>query len=119
MKKIKHVFTETGEVRTPRKNEGYSIDNTIYIQDSDGTTVTSYHILTYEGIEEEWKPKENECYYCISSCGVIMKEMFVMPKRYPTNIDTERFNFGNCFPTEELAESALKQIKDILKGITQ
>ena len=117
MKKIIHKFTETGEVRPPRKNEGYSIDNTIYIQDSDGTTVTSYPILTYERIIEEWKPKYQDNYFYLTGIDIELKVWNDMWTN--SDADDKRYSIGNCFPTKELAEKKLKQIKDILKGVTQ
>ena len=121
MKKIKHVFTETGEVRKLQKDEyglrTYERDgvfNEILYQHSNHYYAEKFTILDYERIEEDWKPKGEEQYFYI--CG----ECRVIQDCWNNGTYENRLlEVGNCFPTKELAESKLKQIKFLLKGVTQ
>ena len=114
MKKIKHVFTETGEVRKVQRHD-YFLTDDHEIRKSDFINPSSYEypILDYERIEEEWKPKEGDKYYYITA------ELSVYWEWENHCLSEKRIKVGNCFPTKELAEEKLKQIKDILKGVTQ
>ena len=117
MKTIKHIYTEIDH-RPPKKGELYLGDyNTTSIACTDHSPCESrsHPILTYEKIEEDWKPKDGKNYYFINSTFNVSVEKCITPTQYPTNILTERFRNGNCFPTRELAEQKLKQIKEILK----
>ena len=115
MKKIIHVFTETGEGKAKDGDHIFLNENylTIAIYRGEESSAT-YKLLSYERIIEDWKPKDMEHYWIIDSDGMVIWE------NWKNNIeDRSRLRFGNCFPTKELAESKLKQIKDILKGVTQ
>jgi len=119
MKKIKHVFTETGEVRDPKPNEHFLMDeylpkSVIASWDGRGDILNSYPILTYERIIEDWKPEENSLYFSINNFLKIYEYAWKN-----SIVDNDLYESGNCFPTKELAEEKLKQIKDILKGVTQ
>jgi len=105
MKKIKHVFTETGEVRGEQHEE---LGNWVI-----KCIGNSHKIFSYERIEEDWKPKEGEYFWSITTYGELYRTLWY------ADTDMKRYTFGNCFPTKELAEEKLKQIKDILKGVTQ
>ena len=120
MKTIIHKFTETGEVREPKPNEHFLMDeylpkSVIASWDGRGDIQNSYPILTYERIEETWKPKSQDNYFYITEMFKVYNDMFVIPTHLQTNVHTERYRVGNCFPTKELAEEKLKQIKEILK----
>lgn len=125
---IIHQFTETGEVRKPKKGEYYSYD----IKDREllGKATVDFKecevpIFTYERIEKEWEPGKHENFFFITDDGLIEKEYCV-----DSDWEDRLLNYGNCFPTKELAEpyrdiielvykcspEKLKQIKDILKG---
>lgn len=58
-----------------------------------------------------WKPKYGEDYYFISSKGIITLEIW-------TNAiaDSCRYEFNNCFKTEEEAEEAINKIKEVLNN---
>ena len=107
MKKIIHQFTETGEVRKPYNNE-YILCGILPYKVFDANGWDEFPILIYERIEEDWKPKED--YYYISSEGIVIKNSWI-----EGNFDNHLYEYGNCFPTKELAEEKLKQIKEILK----
>ena len=118
MKTIIHKFTETGEVREPKPNEHFLMDeylpkSVIASWDGRGDILNSYPILTYERIIEDWKPEEGDKYYYITA------ELSVYWEWENHCLSEKRIKVGNCFPTKELAEEKLKQIKDILKGVTQ
>lgn len=54
---------------------------------------------------ERWKPEINEPYYYINHiCGV------VQDRNDNTDIDTERYNFYNCFQTREQAKAEVEKI---------
>ena len=116
MKKIIHQFTETGEVRKITDGEFYFRMGDCKSWCDYEPSKDKYRVLTYERIEEEWKLKENDIYFYIDLAHNIVLETFFNNLE---GLDEERFKIGNCFPTKELAESKLKQIKDILKGVTQ
>ena len=114
MKKIIHVFTETGEEREVQDGEYYLDEPECKNWCSYDKSIRKYPILTYERIEEDWKPKGEEQYFYI--CG----ECRVIQDCWNNGTYENRLlEVGNCFPTKELAEEKLKQIKDILKGVTQ
>ena len=110
MKKIIHQFTETGEVRVPRDNEWYynAGDNNSSICVNINTGLR-HPILTYERIEEDWKPKDGDEFYFIDVVGNLRGANYRENAHYPY------FAYGNYFATVELAEEKLKQIKEILK----
>ena len=114
MKKIIHKFTETGEGKAKEGDHIFLNENylTIAIYRGEESSAT-YKLLTYERIEEDWKPESNKVFYYIERDGEVWEGCF--------DWDEHGFMYkiGNCFPTKELAESKLKQIKDILKGVTQ
>ncbi len=63
--------------------------------------------------EERFKPKAaREVYFYISDYGEIMKAEF-----FNDYLDTERYKIGNCFQTEEQAQSAATKIRKILLGV--
>ena len=59
------------------------------------------HIKECLNIKEKWKPKKDEIFYFINTCGEIFKDVNNKFKIF-TN---------NCFKTEEEAEFRLEQIK--------
>ena len=113
MKTIKHIFTETGEMRVPDMDELYWSNIDLPCTSSGGIE-TPKRIVIYERIEEEWKPKENSLYFSINNFLKIYEYAWKN-----SIVDNDLYESGNCFPTKELAEEKLKQIKDILKGVTQ
>ena len=59
----KYIFTETGEVRFPKKDEWYFDDKSLSTRfdKADCDYIHNpYPIFTLEIIEEKWKPKEGE-----------------------------------------------------------
>ena len=119
MKKIIHQFTETGEVRRITDGEFYFRMGDCKSWCSYEPSKDTFGVLSYERIEEEWKPKSQDNYFYITEMFKVYNDMFVIPTHLQTNVHTERYRVGNCFQTKELAEEKLKQIKDILKGVTQ
>ena len=118
MKKIIHQFTETGEVRVPRDNEWYynAGDNNSSICVNINTGLR-HPILTYEKIIEDWKPTNEDYIFFINAKMEI--EDHYRAFHYTNEYLECLIKANNCFPTKELAEEKLKQIKDILKGVTQ
>ena len=53
-----------------------------------------------------WKPKDNEDYYVIFSCGDINCMAW-----YNDGFDNDRYALGNCFKTQEEAEWAVEYLK--------
>ena len=124
MKKIIHQFTETGEVRELQKDEyglrTYERDgvfNEILYQHSNHYYAEKFTILTYERIIEEWKPTNEDYIFFINAKMEI--EDHYRAFHYTNEYLECLIKANNCFPTKELAEEKLKQIKDILKGVTQ
>ena len=113
MKTIIHKFTETGEEREVQDGEYYLDEPECKNWCSYDKSIRKYPILTYERIEEDWKPKEGDEFYYIDVVGNLRGANYRENAHYPY------FAYGNYFATVELAEEKLKQIKDILKGVTQ
>ena len=63
-------------------------------------------------MNERWKPKFDEAYYCIFANGNIDKTVW---RNIPT--DNNLFERGNCFKTEEEAESAAEKVKALLLSL--
>lgn len=61
----------------------------------------------YEEPNQVWKPKRNEEYYFVTSCGNVGYDDF------NCYIDENRVNFKNAFRTEEEASKILEKIKII------
>ena len=53
-----------------------------------------------------WKPEMDEEYYRLSSDGSVMNDEWV-----GLSIDSDRFDIGNCFQTEEEAEKVVERLK--------
>lgn len=51
--------------------------------------------------KEEWRPKEGESYFLISTTGAVE----ICGWEENSFSDKERLKFGNCFPTREAAEA--------------
>ena len=68
------------------------------------------NILTdwFEEINEStrWKPEMDEEYYRLGSDGSVMNDEWV-----GLSIDSDRFDIGNCFQTEEEAEKVVEKLK--------
>ena len=68
------------------------------------------NILTdwFEEIKEQtrWKPEMDEEYYRLGSDGSVMNDEWV-----GLSIDSDRFDIGNCFQTEEEAEKVVEKLK--------
>ena len=56
-----------------------------------------------------WKPDEDDIYYLIDDDGKIISDTW-----YGYDEDIDRYNFGNCFRTEKLAERASKELRKSL-----
>lgn len=64
----------------------------------------------FEEVDERWKPEKDCIYYTVGKDGALSYDRW---DNYPLN--EERYNFGNCFRTRELAERAAEEIKALLK----
>ena len=62
-------------------------------------------------VDWKWEPKEGDDYYYIDNDGNIISDNW---DEMPT--DADRYNFGNCFRTEEEAEVMAEKVKKLLKG---
>lgn len=62
-------------------------------------------------VDWKWEPKEGDDYYYIDNDGDIISDNW---DEMPT--DADRYNFGNCFRTEEEAEVMAEKVKKLLKG---
>ena len=60
--------------------------------------------------QKAWKPKENEEYWYCDSTISVSCEIFD-----GVEVDTKRFDVGNCFLTKERAEEVAKKIRMLLK----
>jgi hypothetical protein len=60
-----------------------------------------------------WKPKDEEPYFYIS------EKMEIWEAKYCIGwwVDADRVKVGNYFRTEAQAQTALKRIKNVLKGV--
>ena len=105
MKKIIHQFTETGE-----KWEEIYMPLNKWLAQVMGSNGAVGKLLTYERIIEEWKPEENSLYFSINNFLKIYEYAWKN-----SIVDNDLYESGNCFPTKELAEEKLKQIKEVLK----
>lgn len=57
-----------------------------------------------------WRPQENEKYYFVTSCGVV-----VYTYNYDSQVDKELFDFGNCFKTEDEANQKAVEFRQLFK----
>lgn len=62
-------------------------------------------------VDWKWKPKEKDSYYYIDIDGDIMHDTWD-----DVDEDAGRYNFGNCFRTEEEAKVMAEKVKKLLKG---
>lgn len=62
-------------------------------------------------VDWKWKPKENDSYYYIDHYADIVPDTWD-----GCNVDAARYNFGNCFRTEEEAKVMAEKVKKLLKG---
>ena len=113
MKTIKHIFTETGEVKRITDGEFYFRMGDCKSWCDYEPSKDKYRVLTYKRIEEEWKPKYQDNYFYLTGIDIELKvwnDMWI-----DSDGDDKRWGSGNCFPTKELAEEKLLKIKEILK----
>lgn len=114
MKRKIVIFTHTGEVRHPKKYEWYYNDTSSmpYTQVFFESDRTVFEIVTRTETFEDWKPKEHEVVTCI------MPE-FKEPlqyRAYRNNQHSCLLDNGFIFPTRELAEQKLTEIKKLLQS---
>lgn len=64
-----------------------------------------------EKVKVKWRPTEDDRYYYIREIGDISSCFWS-----ELSWDYYRFDFNNCFKTEEEAEEKLEKIKEVLKG---
>lgn len=62
-------------------------------------------------IDWRWKPKEGDRYYIIGDDGDVVPDTWD-----GCDLDADRYNFGNCFRTEEEAKAMAEKVKKLLKG---
>lgn len=75
-----------------------------------GSEVFSYVKEFYKEIKlPRWKPEYEGCFYLINTIGEVIERIWVN-----TQFDKLCLEFGNCFRTQEEAESARDKIKEIL-----
>lgn len=60
-----------------------------------------------------WKPKNEECYYFIDDMGTIITSIW---SKYVDRKDNLRYEFGNCFRTQEEALATRNKIKNFLNN---
>ena len=60
-----------------------------------------------------WKPQSGETYWYINGMGRVVGDTY--DNGYYQ--DQDRYEFGNCFKTMELAKEAAKKIKRILNAL--
>ena len=58
-----------------------------------------------------WKPDEDDVYYYVDNDGEIITDKWA--EAYE---DIDRYNFGNCFRTEEAAKRAADAFRELLKN---
>ena len=69
---------------------------------------------------KRWKPEINEPYYYINQTGEVVQD-----RNDNTDVDTERYNFYNCFQTYEQAEAGAekllvgRQLEDIARRLNK
>ena len=62
--------------------------------------------------EKRFKPTLGERYYALNICGISECLEFLWEDDY---VDKNYYKNHNCFPTRELAEQKLSEIKTLLK----
>lgn len=62
-------------------------------------------------VYRRWEPKENDSYYYIDNDGDIVPDTWD-----EFTADDDRYDFGNCFRTEEEARAMAEKVKKLLKG---
>jgi len=111
MKIKKTIFTFTGEKTSPKAGDWFHRDGEYIRAGFDYSN--SYEIVTREEILEDWKPKETEVIFFITTTAGSLQ---VMATNYVEGAWTDgNVKDGNCFPTRELAEAKLSEIKTLLK----
>jgi len=118
MKIKKEIYAYTGEKRILRAFEKtmyrdvtrgqFVYDTWTYAHDSS----VPYEIVTREEILEDWKPKRAETFYYITTSTF---KLAVIQAGYFEENNLVNIDDGNCFPTRELAEAKLSEIKTLLK----
>ena len=77
-----------------------------------GIHLAQDNISGYEVVRNKpsrWKPDMGGTYFCINYFGEILEGYF-----HKIHQDEQAWQFGNCFPTKELAEEARDRIKKLL-----
>lgn len=82
------------------------LEDSIYVY-----TEESLEKFGYKLKQKEWEPKEGNIYWYICSTGKVATGRFGECSSW----DTIRKNFLGIFPTRELAEKRLEEIKKLLK----
>lgn len=60
----------------------------------------------------KWRPKRNECYWFVTSCGEVMYRYHIT-----TNFDQGLSQLGNAFPTKEQAQKVAEKVKELFKSL--
>lgn len=114
MKTKKVTYTHTGEVRKPKPKEWWY--NQPYYHQNNGNSdfIEEREIVTRTETFEDWKPKETEVIFFITTTAGSLQ---VMATNYVEGAWTDgNVKDGNCFPTRELAEQKLTEIKKLLQS---
>lgn len=66
---------------------------------------------------EPWKPKDGEMYYCIA--WSVSSGFFTVRSHWNSHepFDTDAWEAGNCFRTEEDAQQVIDRMNEALEGI--
>jgi len=113
--KIKKVtFTHTGITTGIKPMDWYFDAYGEYCINDVKDAPEDYEIVTRTETLEDWKPKEGGSYFCIVVvCGDFVTTASNWDNAYADNRYLEA---NNCFPTRELAEQKLSEIKKLLNS---
>ena len=62
-------------------------------------------------VDWKWEPDDGDIYYFLDDIGGVDYDEW-----NDVEVDANRYNFGNCFRTEEEAEAMAEKVKKLLKG---
>lgn len=60
----------------------------------------------------KWRPKPNECYWCVASWGEVMYRHYIA-----TDFDQCLLQLGNAFPTKEQAKIVAEKVKELFASL--
>lgn len=109
-----YIFTETGEVRPPKRGEYYAYNKYTDFQKApcDYNPQADYPIFSVEVKEVKFVPKKGEVYYFVTDNLRVLRTFY--EEEY--TFSEARINIGNCFETEAEAQIMADKFKALLKG---